>query len=104
MSDGRSVEWRRNTGNVGDRSLRCCSDAQGGERVLIGTHVESLGSDFSLVANELGISPSGLVIFASFPVAAVSSFFVSSGEFLVQQTYVESLPGAFCCSSNFASF
>jgi len=44
------------------------------------------------------------VIFAPFPVAAVASFLVSSGKFLVQQTYVESLPETFCCVSNFVSF
>jgi len=67
------------------------------ERVLIGSY-------FPLVADGLGISPSCLVILARFPIAAVGSSLVSSGEFLVQQTYVGILPGAFCCASNFASF
>ena len=44
------------------------------------------------------------MILARFPVAAVGSFLASSGEFMVQQIYVEILLGAFCCAGNFASF
>jgi len=65
---------------MGDRSLWCCPDAQGG--------------DFT-------ISSSGL---APLIVAAVASSFVPSGGFLIQYPYVESLPEVFCCASNFASF
>jgi len=99
MSDGRSIEWRRrNKGNKGDRSPRCCSDAQGGESA----NRNMFRFTFPLVADELGILPFCLVILARFPVD-LGSFSVSSGEFLVQQTYVGILPGAFCCASNFAS-